>query len=65
MKKPVAGNLVALNWAVLDTKERDILWKEWHDLVGIITECVGIRCRVLWQTGESTLPERSILEVLA
>ena len=35
-----------------------------YGVLGIVIGKQGIRCKVQWATGEQTLPERSVLEVV-
>jgi hypothetical protein len=33
--------------------------------VGLVVECVGIRCKVDWTNGTTTRPMRSVLEIIS
>tara|TARA_R100000152_G_scaffold19739_1_gene12278 strand:+ start:306 stop:533 length:228 start_codon:yes stop_codon:yes gene_type:complete len=35
-----------------------------YGVLGIVIGKQGVRCKVQWATGEQTLPERSVLEVV-
>ena len=61
MKKPRVGDLVKLNQEIVDAKGYS--GPAVGD-IGVILECVGIRCRVLWSRGADTKPERSVLEIV-
>lgn len=60
--KPSVGDLVALDTTVDDYPYA--LVKEFDNAVGIVTECVGIRCKVEWNNGITTRPRRTVLEVI-
>ena len=59
--KPVVGDLVRLD--KLAQEELDAYGQPW-DNVGLVVECVGIRCKVDWTNGATTRPMRSVLEVI-
>jgi len=60
--KPKVGDLVALSTTVDDYPY--YLIKEFENAVGLVTECVGIRCKVEWNNGSTSRPQRHVLEVL-
>jgi len=60
-RKPRIGDLVRLDG--LAVAERGY-WGKPVGQVGVIVECVGIRCHVQWTDGEVTKPERTVLEVI-
>lgn len=67
-RKPKVGNLVVLCPEHVSQAEAEGLGVIWEDYVGkpgIITECVGIRCRVEWTNGQSSWPRRTVLKVLS
>lgn len=59
--KPTVGDLVRLDELAQD--ELDAYGQPW-DNVGLVVECVGIRCKVDWTNGVTTRPMRSVLEVI-
>ena len=59
--KPTVGDLVRLD--KLAQEELDAYGEPW-DNVGLVVECVGIRCEVDWVNGTTTRPQRSVLEVI-
>ena len=59
--KPTVGDLVRLDKLAQD--ELDAHGQRW-DNVGLVVECVGIRCKVDWTNGVTTRPMRSVLEVI-
>tara|TARA_Y100000034_G_C6755405_1_gene336087 strand:- start:25 stop:231 length:207 start_codon:yes stop_codon:yes gene_type:complete len=61
LKKPRIGDLVQLNQKMVEDK--GYIGRAVGD-VGVIVECFGIRCRILWSHGAETTPERGVLEVL-
>jgi len=62
-RKPKVGDLVRLGpEAGLYTEPRPS-GQPW-DNVGLVTECVGIRCKVSWTNGMITRPMRDVLEVI-
>jgi len=61
MRKPRIGDLVRLD--DLAIAERGYWGKETAQ-VGVIIQCIGIRCHVKWTDGLVTKPERSVLEVI-
>ena len=60
--KPTVGDLVRLDKLTQDVLE-DAYGQPW-DSVGLVTECVGIRCKIDWSNGTTTRPMRSVLEVI-
>ena len=60
-KKPKVGDLVRLDKLVQD--ELDAYGQPWAN-VGLVVECVGIRCKVDWTNGVTTRPMRSVLEII-
>ena len=60
-KKPKVGDLVRLDKLAQD--ELDAYGQPWAN-VGLVVECVGIRCKVDWTNGTTTRPMRSVLEVI-
>ena len=61
--KPRVGDLVRLD-NLSDDEYPYLLKLEFQNAVGIVTECVGIRCKVDWTNGATTRPMRSVLEVI-
>ena len=59
--KPTVGDLVRLDKLAQD--ELDAYGQPWAN-VGLVVECVGIRCKVDWTNGVTTRPMRSVLEVI-
>ncbi len=59
--KPTVGDLVRLDKLAQD--ELDAYGQPWAN-VGLVVECVGIRCKVDWTNGTTTRPMRSVLEVI-
>ena len=59
--KPTVGDLVRLD--KLAQGELDAYGQPWAN-VGLVVECVGIRCKVDWTNGITTRPMRSVLEVI-
>lgn len=57
LKKPKIGDLVQLK----DPFEGH---DGWHSPPGVIVECVGIRCKVVYVDGVTGHPKREDLEVL-
>ena len=46
--------------------QKELGWQgQAWDAVGLVTECVGVRCKVDWSNGITTRPERSILEIIS
>ena len=60
-KKPKVGDLVRLDKLAQD--ELDAYGQPWAN-VGLVVECVGIRCKVDWTNGVTTRPMRSVLEII-
>ena len=60
-RKPKVGDLVRLDR--LAQNELDGYEQPW-DNVGLVVECVGIRCKVSWTNGMITRPMRDVLEVI-
>jgi hypothetical protein len=61
--KPRVGDLVKLDqWACAELEYHDI--NHGHR-PGLVFECVGIRCGVLWSNGRKTYPAREVLEVVS
>jgi len=61
-RKPKVGDLVRLDKLTQDDLE-DAFGQPWES-VGLVTECVGIRCKVEWSNGSTTRPQRSVLEII-
>jgi len=59
--KPTIGDLVRLDKLAQD--ELGACGQPWEN-VGLVVECVGIRCKVKWTSGVITRPQRSVLEVI-
>lgn len=59
---PKIGDLVTLDTTADDYPYA--LVKEFQNAVGVVTECVGIRCKVKWTNGVTTRPQRDILEII-
>ena len=62
-RKPKIGDLVALDTTVSEYAHYPYL-KEFENAVGLVTECVGIRCKVVWNNGSTSHPQRSVLEII-
>lgn len=60
-RKPKVGDLVKLDR--LAQNELDGYGQPWEN-IGLVTECVGIRCKVSWTNGMITRPMRDVLEVI-
>ena len=60
-RKPKVGDLVRLDPEA--RTELDASGQPWQG-VGLVVECVGIRCKVDWTNGITTRPMRSVLEVI-
>ncbi len=58
---PKIGDLVRLDNLAQD--ELDAYGQPWAN-VGLVVECVGIRCKVDWTNGTTTRPMRSVLEII-
>ena len=60
-RKPKVGDLVRL-----DPEARTVpsLPASSWQVVGLVVECVGIRCKVNWTNGVTTRPWRDVLEVI-
>ena len=58
---PKIGDLVKLDNLAQD--ELDAYGQPWEN-VGLVVECVGIRCKVDWTNGTTTRPMRSVLEIV-
>lgn len=59
---PKIGDLVKLDNLAQD--ELDAYGQPWEN-VGLVVECVGIRCKVDWTNGTTTRPMRSVLEIIS
>lgn len=59
--KPKVGDLVRLDPEA--RTEPRASGQPWQD-VGLVVECVGIRCKVNWTNGITTRPERDVLEII-
>jgi hypothetical protein len=60
--KPKVGDLVRLDR--LAQEELDTYEEHMWDNVGLVVECVGIRCKVRWINEMTTRPMRSVLEII-
>jgi len=58
--KPALGDLVRIKPDIIDPEEAGDVF----GVLGIVIGKQGIRCKVQWATGEQTLPERSVLEIV-
>ena len=66
IEQPRVGHVVRPVKHVRDAYEgEDILLGNLSSAVGIVTECIGIRCKVYWQTGVTTEHPRIELEVIS
>ena len=59
-KKPKVGDLVRLD----KLAQEELGGGGYSACVGLIVECVGIRCKVNWTNGVTTRPQRDILEII-
>jgi hypothetical protein len=59
---PKIGDLVRLDNLAQD--ELGAYGQPWEN-VGLVVECVGIRCKVDWTNGTTTRPMRSVLEIIS
>jgi hypothetical protein len=59
---PKIGDLVKLDNLAQD--ELGACGQPWEN-VGLVVECVGIRCKVDWTNGTTTRPMRSVLEIIS
>jgi len=59
---PKIGDLVRLDNLAEDYPPS--LKIEFQNAVGVVTECVGIRCKVDWTNGATTRPMRTVLEII-
>ena len=59
-KKPKVGDLVRLD----KLAQEELGGAGYSACVGLIVECVGIRCKVNWTNGMTTRPQRDILEII-
>lgn len=62
--KPVVGHLVRFRKLDDLTSYELESYNKRKGLVGVITDCRGTRCDVLWTDGFVSCPERTILEVI-
>ena len=63
-RKPKVGDLVRLDKLAQDELVfHDAYGQPWEN-IGLVTECVGIRCKVSWTNGMITRPMRDVLEVI-
>jgi len=60
---PKIGDLVRLDNLAEDEYPHG-LKIEFQNAVGVVTECVGIRCKVDWTNGATTRPMRTVLEII-
>jgi hypothetical protein len=64
--KPVVGSLVRIDREIFKDLQPDevSLAMRIRDQVGLVIECVGTRCHILWQDNSITRPARTVLEVI-
>ena len=62
-RKPKIGDLVMLGKLAQDELDFHLKAKYQH-AVGLVVECVGIRCIVSWTDGAKTIPMRESLEII-
>ena len=63
--KPKVGDLVRLKETSYDDWPDHVARPTGHGLSGIVMDCIGIRCHVLWTNGKDSKPERQYLEVIS
>jgi len=63
-KKPKVGDLVRLDKLAQDELDASAFAAVFPLTVGLVVECVGIRCKVDWTNGVTTRPMRSVLEII-
>ncbi len=59
--KPGIGDLVRINPKLVSQED---CVPDVYGVLGIVIGKQGIRCKVQWATGEQTLPQRQVLEVV-
>jgi len=64
--KPVVGSLVRIDRKIFkDLRDDEVsMAMRLREQVGLVIECVGTRCHILWQDDSITRPARSVLEVI-
>ena len=58
--KPTVGDLVRLD----KLAQKELGGGGYSACVGLVVECLGIRCTVNWTNGVTTRPQRSVLEII-